>query len=314
MAKEKQKDKIQDAELSLLKAQEKRENAERSKIEKEEQEVSERLNQKWWHIRLTVLLQVAIAGIVAGALIWGFALDHFINISEIIQKQQNALKAESDSVHKQLEKDRKQFEQEREVFLSNVKALENEIREGEIEFLRLEEIYRRDLEAKQADVYNLEEQLVSLQLSSQEYLDVVSAKEKAESEVNILSSELSEIQNLSKKLTFKKPEISQIEMTILLQEHEWVLSYGGSDPIEIQFQLDGKILAKESNIIVRWFLNKMTWKIEDGILIIKDPYIIATFPLSGGMFDFTYFSGEVIMDKIKYVALLQRSLMGPFIN
>ena len=93
-----------------------------------------------------------------------------------------------------------------------------------------------------------------------------------------------------------------------------MLSYGGSDPIEIQFQLDGKILAKESNIIVRWFLNKMTWKIEDGILIIKDPYIIATFPLSGGMFDFTYFSGEVIMDKIKYVALLQRSLMGPFIN
>ena len=67
-------DHLREAELRKLESEATRNEAERLKLESENLEIRRRLNQRWWDIRFATLIQVAIAGIVGGALLWEFAL------------------------------------------------------------------------------------------------------------------------------------------------------------------------------------------------------------------------------------------------
>jgi len=120
-------DKLREAELRRLNAQADRENAERCRIEKEELEISRRLGQPWWHMRLALLVQVVFAGIVAGALIGGFLLDHFLKVSDLIQKQQAALEKENDLLVQKNKETESRLEKESKDLKNDKNHLEKQI-------------------------------------------------------------------------------------------------------------------------------------------------------------------------------------------
>lgn len=151
-------DMLKEAELRRLNAQAERDNAERSRIDKEILEISERISQKWWYIRLPVLLQVVIAGIVAGALIGGFLLDHFLNISELIQQQQNALVEKTKKKQKQwkiseqkLHELNKQYNEE----LSNLKSGFKKLQNKYSELAREKQKWSEEFQKREAEYENL---------------------------------------------------------------------------------------------------------------------------------------------------------------
>lgn len=82
---------LKKAELKKIHAEIARLESDRDKIELEKGEIVARNSQKWWNIRASGLIQAVIGGSVAGVLVAGFALDHFLKISELHEKTQNAL-------------------------------------------------------------------------------------------------------------------------------------------------------------------------------------------------------------------------------
>jgi hypothetical protein len=85
---------LRKAELRKVHAEIARLESDRDKIELEKGEIVARNSQKWWNIRASGLIQAVIGGIVAGALVAGFALDHFLKISDLNEKSQKALQIE----------------------------------------------------------------------------------------------------------------------------------------------------------------------------------------------------------------------------
>ena len=82
---------LRNAELRKVNAEIARLESDRDKIELEKGVLVARNSQKWWNIRASGLIQAVIGGIVAGALVAGFALDHFLKISDLNEKSQKAL-------------------------------------------------------------------------------------------------------------------------------------------------------------------------------------------------------------------------------
>jgi len=96
---------LREAELDRLRSEKRRIDSETEKIQLEKEELSSKINGKWWHISGTSLLQALLGGAVAGFLVAGFALDHFINVTELNEKNEVALKQETadlDALAKQL--------------------------------------------------------------------------------------------------------------------------------------------------------------------------------------------------------------------
>lgn len=91
---------VEQAELAKLVSETKRNDAERLKFDKERAEIESRLSQKWWDLPFTGLIQAAIGGVVAGALIWGFALDHFLKVNELNEKSRSDLRQKADVLAK----------------------------------------------------------------------------------------------------------------------------------------------------------------------------------------------------------------------
>lgn len=85
---------LKNAELRKIHAEIARLQSDRDKIELEKGELVVRSKQKWWNIRASGLIQAVIGGIVAGALVAGFGLDHFLKISDLNAKSQKALQVE----------------------------------------------------------------------------------------------------------------------------------------------------------------------------------------------------------------------------
>jgi myosin heavy subunit len=95
----------QEAELKKLDNEIERIEIQKRKLSLDCKEVENRLNKKWWHIQSAGLVQAVIGGIVAGILVWGFALDHFLKVNELTTKRQEALKEDA----KQLIKDKNEL-------------------------------------------------------------------------------------------------------------------------------------------------------------------------------------------------------------
>ncbi len=85
---------LRNAQLRKVQAEISRLESDRDKIELQKVELVARNSKKWWNIRAGGLIQAVIGGIVAGALVAGFALDHFLKIAELNDKSQKALQRE----------------------------------------------------------------------------------------------------------------------------------------------------------------------------------------------------------------------------
>lgn len=85
---------LRNAELRKLHAEIALLESDREKIELEKGELVASNSQKWWNIRVTGLIQAVIGGIVAGALVAGFGLDHFLKISDLNEKSHKVLQSE----------------------------------------------------------------------------------------------------------------------------------------------------------------------------------------------------------------------------
>lgn len=99
------------AEIDLL-------HSNREKIEMEKQALAGKDKQKWWNIKASGLIQALIAGIVAGALVAGFMLDHFLKVAELNEKVQQALIAEKEEVLKRADELEKKEEESRQIITS----------------------------------------------------------------------------------------------------------------------------------------------------------------------------------------------------
>lgn len=82
---------LKEAELTKLHSEIKKIDSDYSKNELEKKEIKTRMDKKWWNVKASGLIQAVFGGIVAGALVAGFGLDHFLKISDLNTKSQNAL-------------------------------------------------------------------------------------------------------------------------------------------------------------------------------------------------------------------------------
>ena len=89
---------IKKAELERIRAETRRINADREKIDHEKYGLVHERNQRWWNIRASGLIQSVVGGIVAGALVAGFGLDHFLKVADLNEKSQKALLAEKEEI------------------------------------------------------------------------------------------------------------------------------------------------------------------------------------------------------------------------
>ncbi len=111
------------AELRKMESEVARNEAEQRKLESENLEISNRLRQPWWSIRFATLIQATIAGIVGGALFWGFALEHFIKISNINEMAQMEIKIENTAIKKENKKIEEQHLKNIDNYQAKVQAL-----------------------------------------------------------------------------------------------------------------------------------------------------------------------------------------------
>jgi hypothetical protein len=143
---------IKKAELSRIKAETARINSEREKIDHERTELISKSSQKWWNIRASGLIQSAVGGIVAGALVAGFGLDHFLKVTELNEKSQKALTLEKEEVEAEkkdqeeksrqvitsLSNENKQLQAEVDMALQKIAALSSASSEIDEEIIRSE--------------------------------------------------------------------------------------------------------------------------------------------------------------------------------
>lgn len=95
---------IKKAELERIKAETLRINAEKEKIEQEKSGIVNQRSPKWWNIRASGLIQSVVGGIVAGALVAGFGLDHFLKVADLNEKSQKALITEKEEIESEKRK------------------------------------------------------------------------------------------------------------------------------------------------------------------------------------------------------------------
>lgn len=113
---------IKKAELDRLQSETRRIDSETEKINYEREELSSRINSKWWHVSGTSLIQALLGGAVAGFLVAGFALDHFINVTDLNEKNEEALKQKA----QELEKNQMLLEEDQKSLQLQIKNLEDE--------------------------------------------------------------------------------------------------------------------------------------------------------------------------------------------
>lgn len=107
--------------------------SERKRYEAEISEINSRLNQPWYRIRLVSIIQALIAGIVAGALIWSFAIEHIKKLYELQTKlvvMQKELEGENDKLQKDikgLEQDKKALSESLDDHRNTIVNLESKI-------------------------------------------------------------------------------------------------------------------------------------------------------------------------------------------
>lgn len=267
MTKNVTEDMLRDAELCRLNAQIKKDKAECRRIEKEELEISKRLNQRWWHIRLSVLLQVLVAGIVAGALIGGFLLDHFLKVSDLLQKQQNALAIEASDNLKELKEERAENQRQRSELNLKLKSLEEDNEALKSEVVTEKEKRTKELESLKLIVSKKDAELKKSQLNSSQLREIRIAKEKAESEIEVLSSTLDRLNKASKAATIRSINISTQRVLNIIREYPWRLDTDTTERF-VQFNAGGRVRIKSVSGGA-WRVSERGWSIEDNSLVIQ---------------------------------------------
>jgi len=95
-------DALKAAELKKIHSEIKKIDSDYSKNELEKSEIRSRIEKKWWHVQAGGIIQAIFGGVVAGALVAGFGLDHFLKISDLNQKSRDALISEKEDVEHKL--------------------------------------------------------------------------------------------------------------------------------------------------------------------------------------------------------------------
>jgi hypothetical protein len=84
------------------------------------------LNQPWYKIRLVSVLQAAIAGIVAGALIWSFSIDHVKSLYDL-QKQLTVVQSQLTKENNDLQVKIKKLEKDKAKLSNQIELIGNKI-------------------------------------------------------------------------------------------------------------------------------------------------------------------------------------------
>ena len=129
---------LREAELDRLRSEKRRIDSETEKILLEKEELSSKINGKWWHISGTSLIQASLGGAVAGFLVAGFALDHFINVTELNEKNEVALRQEAADLDAHAKELTKKNEEQGRIQI----ALEKQNEEQEEKQRQLQDIIR----------------------------------------------------------------------------------------------------------------------------------------------------------------------------
>ena len=202
-------DNLREAELRKLESETTRNEAERLKLESENLEIRRRLNQRWWEIRFATLIQVAIAGIVGGALLWGFALDHFLKISDMIIKEQMGIEKEN----LEIEKENQEIKEQRLKLIDANQAIKDKLQSLAKDNAALARQVKAEKAQESAKLERAKEKLKKLDqqqpLSKAKKEQVAIEKVEAKKQISVLVKKVRELESESKKIESRAETIKK---------------------------------------------------------------------------------------------------------
>ncbi|MCP4367015.1 MAG: DUF1566 domain-containing protein [Deltaproteobacteria bacterium] len=271
----------------LIKEKElKKVNAEIDRIKQESEKFkleSEELKRKsYWHLNPLFIktIQALIGGLIAGGLIAGFTLDHFIGVTELIGERQDALEEKIVKLDKKREKVEEEskllkdrhvdLEKEKDGLLSETKKLEEDICKLEDYF---ESERNQDREMYIKDIELLKNNLETLQADLSESLEEKQALVKQYKELSNENNDLKytkEIQNLDAQNIEIEKKSSEISTSIVKQ-----VSKLAKARIPVGYLTNEKAMMylNEKNKPKNYTDNKFNYKeetINDDIVVIDD--------------------------------------------
>lgn len=146
---------LKEAELKKLHSEINKIDSDYSKNELEKKEIKSRIDKKWWNVQASGLIQAVIGGAVAGALVAGFGLDHFLKISDLNKKSLEAVESEKDEVEKKaskLEVKSNDLEAEKTENQKRIILLQNELAILKEKSSRIRAEEKRILESKSSSI------------------------------------------------------------------------------------------------------------------------------------------------------------------
>ncbi len=259
-------DVLRRAELQRVQAQTEREEAERRRAEAEERQVVGRLNQPWWHIRLAVVLQVVVAGVVAGALIGGFLLDHFLKVSDLIQKQQAALEKSVEESTVQLQTERRENQRQLLDLNAKLKALEDGNNALKAELVIVELQQSRELERLESEVRAKDEIIAAERLTAAQLDRLQEAKAQDQAKIAALAREIDALERASQAANTRAGQITRQRLENYLRSNEWDLNDATGSVFRRRFEAGEGMRFRTSS--GTWYASSMRWRIVAGVLIL----------------------------------------------
>lgn len=116
---------IDEAKINALIAEKTKLDLEGEKLRKETEEIKERMNQKWYVIRLVSVIQAVVGGIIAAALIWSFSLEHIVKLYTLRTELKEENLRLSTAQEKLGEENKKLSTAQNELKVENAKLLTN---------------------------------------------------------------------------------------------------------------------------------------------------------------------------------------------
>lgn len=274
------------AELRRLNAQADKDEAEQQKIEKEEREIQQRLDQPWWQ-RLDTTLKVVIGVIVAAALIWAFLLDNVLKLYSLNQiekaallKEQTALQNQitafakkSEETQQTLNKEREDFSDKRREFVISNNELKKQIKDVETSKMNAVTLLEKQVEEKNKQL--------NARLSPDEARALTKERDSAKAQITQLTKDLETLSKESNDAETRGQAITTSIAETQLQSFIWkYITYNPITEDLMWFEADGRVMMLLKDPVTKI---EMVWKwwIEGNTLFLGENKDSSKFNLSG---------------------------------